>query len=69
MQDFFLYIKENIWICTLVSAVVALLTFLLNFVFKRKKTSTGTQMISNVSSSTINQAGRDINLNLNKDVK
>lgn len=67
MQDFFLNIKENIWICTLVSAVVALLTFLLNFVFKRRKTSTRTQMISNVSSSTINQAGGDINLN--QDVK
>ena len=65
MQDILRYIKENIWICTLVSTVVALLTFLLNFVFKRKKASAGTQIISNISSSTINQAGRDINLNQN----
>ena len=63
MQDIILYIKENIWICTFVSALVALMTFLLNFVFKRRKTSTKTQIISNVTSSTINQAGRDINLN------
>ena len=63
MQDIILYIKENIWICTFVSALVALMTFLLNFVFKRRKASTKTQIISNVTSSTINQAGRDINLN------
>ena len=63
MQDIILYIKENIWICTFISALVALMTFLLNFVFKRRKTSTKTQIISNVTSSTINQAGRDINLN------
>ena len=61
-------IKENIWICTLVSTVVAVLTFVLNFLIKKRNSSGGnSQIINNVSSSDINQAGG--NIKLSKDVK
>lgn len=61
-------IKEYIWICTLVSTIIAVLTFVLNFFIKKRKSFTAnSQIINNVSSSDINQAGRDVKLN--KDVK
>lgn len=61
-------IKEYIWICTLVSTIIAVLTFVLNFFIKKRKSFTSnSQIINNASSSEINQAGRDVKLN--KDVK
>lgn len=61
-------IKENIWICTLISTIIAILTFVLNFIIKkRKNSSNNTQIINNISSSDINQAGG--NIKLTKDVK
>lgn len=61
-------IKENIWMCTLISTIIAILTFVLNFIIKkRKNSSNNTQIINNISSSDINQAGG--NIKLTKDVK
>ena len=54
--------------CTLISTIIAILTFVLNFIIKkRKNSSNNTQIINNISSSDINQAGG--NIKLTKDVK
>lgn len=61
-------IKENIWICTLISTIIAILTFVLNFIIKKRKNSSNNiQIINNISSSDINQAGG--NIKLTNDVK
>ena len=66
-QDIIHWIKENIWLCTIITTVLAILTFVLNFIIKKNKNHTNNQTISNVTSSPINQAGGDINYN--KDVE
>lgn len=66
-QDIIHWIKENIWLCTIITTVLAILTFVLNFIIKKNKNHTNNQTISNVTSSHINQAGGDINYN--KDVE
>lgn len=66
-QDIVHWLKDNIWLCTIITTVLAILTFVLNFIIKKNKNHTNNQTISNVTSSHINQAGGDINLN--KDVE
>ena len=63
LQDTLHFIKENIWLCTIITTVLAILTFVLNFIIKKNKNNTNTQTISNISSSQINQAAGDININ------
>ena len=51
-------------ICTWVVASCSLLTFVLSFIFKKKKKdSTHSQNISNVQGTTINQANGNITIN------
>lgn len=66
-QDIIHWIQGNIWLCTIITTVLAILTFVLNFIIKKNREQTNTQTISNVTSSLINQAGGDINHN--KDAK
>ena len=66
-QELLPLIKEHIWLCTIITTILAILTFVLNFIIKKNKKHTNNQTISNVTSSHINQAGGDINYN--KDVK
>ena len=66
-QDIIHWIKENLWLCTIITTVLAILTFVLNFIIKKNKNHTNNQTISNVTSSHINQAGGDIKYN--KDVE
>ena len=63
LQDSLHFIKENIWLCTIITTVLAILTFVLNFIIKKNKNNTNTQTINNISSSQINQAAGDININ------
>ena len=63
LQDSLHFIKENIWLCTIITTVLAILTFVLNFIIKKNKNHTNTQTISNISSSQINQPAGDININ------
>ena len=63
MDTILQYLKDNIWLCTFISAVLAILTFVLNFIIKKNKGTSNTQTISNVTSSQINQAGGNINCN------
>ena len=56
-------IKEYIWICTLVSTIIAVLTFVLNFFIKKRKSFTAkSQIINNVSSSSVVKAYNNIGL-------
>lgn len=66
-QDIIHWIQRNIWLCTIITTVLAILTFILNFIIKKNRDKTKTQTICNISSSLINQAGGDINHN--KDAK
>lgn len=63
LQDTLHFIKENIWLCTIITTVLAILTFVLNFIIKKNKNHTNTQTINNIASSQINQAGGDIDIN------
>ena len=60
------FLRDNIWICTIITTILAILTFVINFIIKKNKGTSNTQTISNVTSSQINQAGG--NINCNKDV-
>ncbi len=57
----FLWLKEHVWLCTYIMLGLAVLTFLLNFIFK-KNNSEKTQSIGKVKNSNINQAGGDIKI-------
>ena len=60
------FIEDNIWFCTIITTILAILTFVINFIIKKNKGTSNTQTISNVTSSQINQAGG--NIKYNKDV-
>lgn len=54
-----IWLKEHVWLCSYVLMGLALITFLLNYFFKRAK-SEKNQIIKNVKNTNINQAGGDI---------
>lgn len=59
------FCKDNVWLCTIITTILAILTFVINFIIKKNKGTSNTQTISNVTSSQINQAGGNINTNKN----
>ncbi len=59
----FEWLKDHVWLCTYIMLGIAALTFLLNFVFKKRKaTKMKTQSIINVKHSSINQADGNITI-------
>lgn len=53
------WMESHVWICTFIIAGCALLTFLCNFIFKKKKNNVSMN-IGNVSGGEINQANGNI---------
>lgn len=58
MESICLWLSEHAVICTWIVALCAVLTFVFNFILKKKKEHS--QNISDVHDSTINQAGGNI---------
>ena len=56
------WMESHVWICTFIIAGCALLTFLCNFIFKKKKNNVSMN-IGNVSCGEINQANGNITNN------
>ncbi len=56
------WMESHVWICTFIIAGCALLTFLCNFIFKKKKNNVSMN-IGNVSGGEINQANGNITNN------
>lgn len=71
--NFLQWLEQHVWACSYVMLALALLTFLLNFIFKRNKNYQGTKTdnstvsmkIKKVKNSTINQANGNITINGN----
>lgn len=56
------WMESHVWICTFIIAGCALLTFLFNFIFKKKKNNVSMN-IGNISGGEINQANGNITNN------
>lgn len=56
------WMESHVWICTFIIAGCALLTFLCNFIFNKKKNNVSMN-IGNVSGGEINQANGNITNN------
>lgn len=65
MDNIYQWLQHHVALCTWATAFCAILTFVFNFILRRKKKSKDkpSQNISNVHDSTINQSGRDITIN------
>lgn len=67
MESILKLLQEHVFICTWIVALCALLTFLLNFVFKKKEKGRqeekASQKISGIHNSSVNQAGGNITIN------
>ena len=64
MDTFYSWLENHVAIGTWVVASCSFLTFVLSFIFKKKKKdSTHSQNISNVQGTTINQANGNITIN------
>ena len=53
------WLKDNLWIWTVVGGICAVVTLIFKFIPKRE--GKNRQIIGNVTNSKVNQAGRDIN--------
>lgn len=63
----FEWIRENIWVCTAITCLVGILTFVLNFIIKKRREPNNMDMkIGDVKNSTVNQAGRNIIIGKNE---
>lgn len=66
----FEWIKDNIWVCTAITCLVGILTFVLNFIVKKKREPDNVDMkMGDVSNSTVNQARGDIIFGKDEDRK
>ena len=68
------WLQGHVWLCTYIIAGLAILTFLLNFIFKRNKKSGSLHDVKNVKikagrfkKSTVNQSAGDMTINNNSD--
>lgn len=63
METIYQWLQSHVDLCTWAIALCAILTFVFNFILKKKKTKDKlSQNISNVHNSTINQSGGDITI-------
>lgn len=57
------WLKDNVALCTWCVGSITVLTFLLNFVFKKNKQSRApSQKIENIHGSVVNQAGGNVTI-------
>lgn len=71
------WLQDHVWMCTYIVAVLAILTFVLNFIIKhikRKKNELETKEVKNVKvkatcnkNSSINQSAGDMTVNIKLD--
>lgn len=59
IHEILVWMESNVWICTFIIAVCAVLTFFCNFIFKKKKNNVSMK-IDNVSGGEVNQANGNI---------
>lgn len=59
LQTISTWMESHVWICTFVIAACALLTFLCNFIFKKKNNNVSMK-IKNINGGSINQANGNI---------
>lgn len=72
MNDIMNWLQAHVWFCTYIIAGLAILTFALNFIIKRKKNDANAKDVKNTQiqashfkNSTVNQSAGDITININ----
>lgn len=66
------WLQGHVWLCTYIIAGLAILTFVLNFIIKRKKNDANAEDVKNThiqasyfKNSIVNQSAGDITININ----
>lgn len=69
MNDIMHWLHNHVWMCTYIIAGLAILTFVLNFIVKRKRNDANAKDVkmkaSHFKGSTVNQSAGDMTVNIN----